>query len=149
MAWKLGCVDWMDRIQDKVRSLVPSLPLDEAAGRRAVSIFDKLRLPDVAGQPLMAEAAGDWFRDIVRALHGSIDRVTGERNVREVFLLVPKKNSKTTNGAALMLTSLLINKRPNAEFLLIAPTQPITEIAFNQVAGMIEADPKLSDPKRI
>jgi phage terminase large subunit-like protein len=40
-----------------------------------------------------------------------------------------------------MLTSLLMNKTPNAEFLLIAPTQPITEIAFNQVAGMIEADP--------
>lgn len=149
MAWKLGCVDWMDRIQDKRRSLVPALPLDDVAGRRAVSIFDKLRLPDVAGQPLMADAAGDWFRDIVRTLHGSIDRDTGERHVREVFLLVPKKNSKTTNGAALMLTSLLINKRPNAEFLLIAPTQPITEIAFNQVVGMIEADPKLSDPKRI
>jgi phage terminase large subunit-like protein len=44
----------------------------------------------------MADAAGDWFRDIVRALHGSIDKKTGKRNVREVFLLVPKKNSKTT-----------------------------------------------------
>jgi phage terminase large subunit-like protein len=149
MAINLSCPDWQQRIQAKGGHLVPDLSLDENAATRAVRIFDKLRLPDVAGQPLLAEAAGDWFRDIVRALHGSIDRVTGERNVREVFLLVPKKNSKTTNGAALMLTSLLINKRPNAEFLLIAPTQPITEIAFNQVAGMIEADPKLSDPKRI
>jgi phage terminase large subunit-like protein len=149
MAWTLGCHDWQDRISTSTKSLVPRLPLDDAAGRRAVAIFDKLRLPDVAGQPLMADAAGDWFRDIVRTLHGSIDKETGERNVREVFLLVPKKNSKTTNGAALMLTSLLINKRPNAEFLLIAPTQPITEIAFDQVAGMIEADPKLRDPKRI
>ncbi|SHJ70745.1 Phage terminase-like protein, large subunit, contains N-terminal HTH domain [Bradyrhizobium lablabi] len=149
MTISLACPDWQQRIQSKSRSLVPNLPLDEAAARRAVTIFDKLRLPDVAGQPLLADAAGDWFRDIVRALHGSIDGVTGERNVREVFLLVPKKNSKTTNGAALMLTSLLINKRPNAEFLLIAPTQPITEIAFDQVAGMIEADPKLRDPKRI
>ena len=84
----------------------------------------------------------DWFRDIVRALHGSI--VDGERMVREPFLLTPKKSSKTSNGAALMLTSLLLNERPNAEFLLIAPTQPIAEIAFNQVEGMIAADARLS-----
>jgi len=43
-----------------------------------------------------------------------------------------------------MLTSLLLNERPKAEFLLIAPTQPIAEIAFNQVVGMIEADARLS-----
>jgi phage terminase large subunit-like protein len=42
-----------------------------------------------------------------------------------------------------MLTSLLINERPKAEFLLIAPTQPIAEIAFNQVEGMIAADARL------
>jgi phage terminase large subunit-like protein len=77
----------------------------------------------------------------VRALHGSI--VDGERMAREVFLMVPKKQAKTSYGAALMLTSLLINERPNAEFLLIAPTQPIAEIAFDQVAGMIEADARL------
>jgi hypothetical protein len=55
------------------------------------------------------------------ALHGSI--VNGERIVREPFLLVPKKSSTTSYGAALMLTSLLIKERPNAEFLLIVPTQ--------------------------
>lgn len=148
MSWPLACPDWQARIQSKTRSLVPDMPLlDEAAARRAVTVFDKLRLPDVVGQPPMAQAAGDWFRDIVRALHGSIDRDTGQRMVREVFLLVPKKNSKTTNGAALMLTSLLLNKVPNAEFLLIAPTQPITRIAFDQAAGMIEADDRLRDPK--
>jgi len=38
--------------------------------------------------------------------------VDGNRMIREIFLLVPKKNSKTTNGAALMLTALLISKRP-------------------------------------
>lgn len=149
MSWSLACPDWQTRIRSETRSLVPDLPLlDHAAAKRAVTIFDKLRLPDVAGQPQMAQAAGEWFRDIVRALHGSIDKETGHRMVREIFLLVPKKNSKTTNGAALMLTSLLLNKVPNAEFLLIAPTQPITRIAFDQAAGMIEADDLLRDPKR-
>ena len=120
------------------RSLVPDLPLlDKAAAERAVAVFDRLRLPDVTGKPLLKDAAGDWFRDVVRALHGSI--VDGERMVREPFLLTPKKSSKTSYGAALMLTSMLINERPNAEFLLIAPTQPIAEIAFNQVEGTIAA----------
>ena len=141
MGWSLSCPDWQERIRDPKRSLLPDFPfLDEDAARKAVTIFDRLKLPDVVGQPLLRDAAGDWFRDIVRALHGSVDPVTGLRMVREIFLLVPKKNSKTTNGAALMLTSLLINKVPNAEFLLIAPTQPITRIAFDQAAGMIEAD---------
>jgi phage terminase large subunit-like protein len=147
MSWNFSRPDWESRLRNR-QSLIPDLPLlDEQAAKRAVKVFDKLRLPDVAGQPQMAEAAGDWFRDIVRALHGSIDRSTGRRMVREIFLLVPKKNSKTTNGAALMLTSLLLNKIPNAEFLLIAPTQPITRIAFDQAAGMIEADAILRDPK--
>src|SRR4051812_28017748 len=121
MSWNFSRPDWESRLRNR-QSLIPDLPLlDEQAAKRAVKVFDKLRLPDVAGQPQMAEAAGDWFRDIVRALHGSIDRSTGRRMVREIFLLVPKKNSKTTNGAVLMLTSLLLNKIPNAEFLLIAP----------------------------
>src|SRR4051812_26326361 len=138
--WNLSLPNWQEIIRTG-GSLVPDLPLDQVAAQRAVAVFDKLRLPDVAGKPLLKEAAGDWFRDIVRALHGSV--VGSERMVREPFLLVPKKSSKTSYGAALMLTSLLINERPKAEFLLIAPTQPIAEIAFNQVAGMIEADSRL------
>ncbi len=53
---------------------------------------------------------------------------------------VPKKNAKTTGGAAILLTALLINERPYAEFLLVAPTQQIAELAFRQVEGMIATD---------
>ncbi|MGY8684559.1 terminase large subunit [Bradyrhizobium sp. UFLA05-153] len=142
--WNLAVPDWQDRIRNG-RSLLPYLPeLDEALAARAVKIFDRLRLPDVQGMPLLRDAVGDWFRDILRALHGSTCLTTRERMIREIFLLVPKKNSKTTNGSALMLTSLLLNDRPNAEFLLVAPSHPIAEIAFKQVEGMIAADAKLS-----
>jgi phage terminase large subunit-like protein len=144
MAWNLSTPDWADRIRTG-RSLIPNLPLNDAAAARAVNIFDKLRLPDVPGKPLLRDAAGDWFRDIVRALHGSIDASTGERMIREPFLLVPKKSSKTSYGAALMLTSLLINERPKAEFLLIGPTQPISEIAYRQIEGMVDIDQKLRE----
>lgn len=140
--WSFACPDWVERLRSG-RSLVPDLPIDEGEAERAVAIFDKLRLPDVPGRPMMADAAGDWFRDIVRALFGSID-AEGVRRVPEIFALVPKKNSKTTGGAAIMVTALLLNRRPRAEFLLVGPTQEVADLAFAQAEGMIAADETLS-----
>lgn len=143
MAWDLSCPDWESRLRDG-RSLVPSLPLDHEAAERAVAVFNKLRLADVPGQPFLAEAAGEWFRDLVRAVFGSVDRATGARMIRELLCLVPKKNSKTTYGALLMLTALLLNVRPRAKFILTAPTQDIAELAFAQAKGAVELDPVLT-----
>jgi phage terminase large subunit-like protein len=135
--WDFACPDWVQRLKAG-RSLVPALPLDRREARRAVGIFNNLRLPDVPGTPRMHEAAGDWFRDIVGSVFGSL--VGGKRRVRETFALVPKKNSKTTGGAGIMLTALLMNERPRAEFLLVGPTQEIADLAFQQAIGMVEAD---------
>ncbi len=110
---------------------------------RGKAIFDLLRLPDVDGTPQMKDAAGEWFRDIVGALFGSLDD-DGYRHVPELFVLVPKKNSKTTGSAGIMLTALMMNERPRAEFLLIGPTQAIADLAFEQAQGMIDADPVLA-----
>ena len=123
--------------------MLPALPLLTSEADRAVAIFNMLRLPDVPGRPRLADAAGDWQRDIVRALFGSYDPEAGVRHVREIFQLVPKKNSKTTAGAAIMLTAVLMSRRPRAEFLLVAPTQEVANLAFAQAVGMIEADPVL------
>ena len=141
MSWSTACPDWQDRIRAG-RSLVPALPGLNREGGRAVAIFDRLRLPDVPGQPPLAAAAGDWQRDIVQALFGSWDGT--ERHIREIFALVPKKNSKTTAGAAIMVTALLMNQRPRAEFLIVAPTQDVSDLAYRQAVGMIEADPVLA-----
>src|SRR3954454_19464574 len=126
--WNFSCPDWLDRLRAG-RSLLPELPLDRAEADRAVSIFDKLCLPDVPGGPALKEDAGPWQRDIVRAVFGSLDS-DGARQVPEIFALVPKKNSKTTGGAAIMVTALLMNRRPRAEFILVGPTQEVAELAF-------------------
>lgn len=147
--WSLGCPNWEDRLRRSL-SLVPELPMDEAQAKQAktaVDIFNALHLPDVPGLPTLEDAGGDWFRDVIRAVFGSM--VDGSRMVRELFLMVPKKNSKTTNGAALMLTALLINKRPRAEFLLVGPTQAIADLAFGQAVGMVQADRGLRDVVRV
>lgn len=148
-AWDLSCPDWEDRIRSG-RSLMPDLPmLNVARAQRAIRIYDRLRIPDIIGTPTLGEAGGDWFREIVGALHGSLDEATMMRMIREIFALVPKKNSKTTNGAALMLTSLLMSERPRGEFLLVAPTKELADIAFSQAAGMIDADRGLQRRSKI
>lgn len=140
MAWDFSCRDWRDRLRER-RSLLPEgLPLELSEAERAVSIYNRLRLPDVPGCPRLQEASGEWTRDIVRAIFGSLSP-TGKRMVPEVGALVPKKNNKTTGGAAIMVTALLMNTRPRAEFILVGPTQEIADLAFSQAAGMIEADP--------
>lgn len=142
MSWDLSCPDWADRLRNG-RSLIPELPLYQAEGERGVAVFNKLRLADVVGTPTLADAAGDWFRGIVRALFGSMDPVTNERFIREIFCLVAKKNSKTSYGALLMLTALLLNQRPRAPFILTAPVQDTADLAFSQAAGAIALDPVL------
>lgn len=140
--WSFAVPDWETRIAAGL-SLMPDLPLDAGEADRAAAIFDRLRLPDVPGQPRLGDAGAEWFREIVRALFGSLDRETGERRVPGVFLLVPKKNSKTTNGAALMLVAMLMNRRPRAQFGLFGPTQEVAQLAFQAAAGMVDADPDL------
>lgn len=143
MAFDFSCPDWWQRLQDG-RVPFADLDLDQGEADRAVAIFDKLKVPDIPGQPELREAAGDWARDIVRAAFGSVDPETGMRAVGELFLLVPKKNAKTTSAAAMGLVWLLMNTRPRADGLIIAPTQKIAETAFFQAQGMIEADEYLS-----
>jgi len=139
--WKFGCPNWAARLA-KGQSLLPELPLDHLEAARAVRLFDRLRLPDVVGQPALRDSAGEWMRDIVRALFGSLDKASGARRVQEIFAMVPKKNAKTTGGAAIMLTALLMNERPRAEFILVGPTQEVADLAFQQAVGMIDADPE-------
>jgi phage terminase large subunit-like protein len=93
----------------------------------------------------MADAAGPWFFAIVEALFGSYDPVSNRRMIQEYFLCVPKKNAKSSSGGALMVVALIVNLRPEAEFLLVAPTKEIADIAFKQASGTIRADPSLND----
>lgn len=139
----LSRVDWEDCIRAR-SSLMPVGLLDYLDQQRsdlAVQVFNKLHLPDVAEKLTFEEAAGEWFRDIVRAVFGSWNGI--QRAINEFFIVVPKKNSKTTNSAGIMVTAMIRSERPRAEFLFVAPTQQVSSIAFNQALGMIESDPKL------
>jgi len=146
-----ACPDWRDKLA-RGETPIPALDFDPIEAEVAVGFFNKLRVPDIPGQPTMGEVGGEWFRDIIRAAFGCIsyrpdplqpDATEMVRNVGEIFNLVPKKNSKTTNAAALGIIALLMNRRPNIDGVIIGPTQEVAEKCFAQASAMIEADPYL------
>lgn len=141
-SWDTSCPDWADRIMSG-RSLVPTLPLFEAEAAKGLRIFKRLKVPDIKGTPTLAEACGPWYFPIVEAIFGSYDPTTDRRIVQEYFKLIPKGNAKSSYGGAVMVTALIVNRRPQAEFLLIAPTKEIADIAFKQASGTIRADVEL------
>ena len=142
MTLSLAVPDWERKLAAGEPPL-PELPLFTERGARWVRAFNMLRLADVPGTPTMGEAGAEWFRAIIALVFGSLDPVTRQRMIRELFLLVPKKNSKTTNGALAMLTALLLNERPRASFVMTAPVQDVAQLAFDAAAGAIQLDPVL------
>jgi phage terminase large subunit-like protein len=133
--WSTALPDWESRILGG-RSIVPDLPLHEARAAKALRIFKQLRCPDVEGTPTYGEICDDWVFDLVRAIFGAFDE-DERRRIREYFLLIPKKNGKTSIAAAIMVVACIVNERPDAELLLIAPTIAIAERAFKQAKGII------------
>lgn len=141
--WRTACPDWAERIRQR-RSLIPDLPLFEEEAERALRIFKRLRVPDLIGTPTYGEVSGPWVFDLVCVLFGCYDARARRRALREFFLLIPKKNGKSSIAAAIMVTAAILNRRPQAELLLIAPTKKIADIAFRQAHGIIRLDPELA-----
>jgi phage terminase large subunit-like protein len=140
--WDLSCPDWEERLR-KGHSLIPDLPLNESEADLGLAIFDQLCLPDVPGEPLMRDACGQWFREIVRVAFGSWFPERKLRLVRDILAMLPKGQSKTTYSAGLLLTAMLMNQRPRAEGLFVGPTQAISDTAYDKAVGMIDNSPDL------
>jgi len=141
-SWSTACLDWRERLLSG-RSLVPDLPLFREEADRAMRIFKRLRIPDLYGRPTMGDVAGPWLFPIVEAIFGSYDPETNRRMIQEFFWLIPKKNTKSSSAAAIMVEALILNRRPEGEFVLIAPTKEIADISFKQGEGTIRADSEL------
>lgn len=106
-------------------------------------MFCNLRMVDATGSPLMGETCRPWVLDLVAALFGAYDESTGRRLVTNYFLMVSKKNGKSTIAAGIMLTALILNARPSGEFIILAPTKEAADNAYKPIRDMIKADDEL------
>ena len=127
------------------RPLIPFPPLFPDEAEAGLSVLKELILMDVLGHPTMGEAARPWLIDFAGSIFGAYDEKAGRRLISEFFLLVSKKNSKSTTAASIMLSSLLRNWRDSAEFLILAPTIEIANNSYYPARDMVKADDELSD----
>lgn len=142
MQWTTSCLDWESRIVSG-QTLTPVGPLFPEEAAYAMDVFNSLRMVDADGSPLMGEACLPWVTEMVAALFGSYDPETKRRLIRNVFFMVSKKNGKSMVAGGVMFTALIINERPSAEFLILAPTKEGADNAYKPIRDFILADPEL------
>ncbi len=141
MEWTTACPDWADRLI-RGDSIIPP-PIFPEMAEQALDVFKQLKIVDAPGSPTFGEACAPWVFDLVASIFGAYDPETGRRLITEWFILIPKKNSKSTIAAGIMMTALILNWRQSAEFSILAPTVEVANNAYAPARDMTQRDDDL------
>ena len=139
--WSTACPDWADRLCAG-KSIIPP-PIFPERAEEALRVFKELKIVDAPGSPTFGEAGAQWVFDFVASVFGAYDSDTGRRLIQEWFLCVPKKNSKSTLAAGVMMTAQILNWRRSAEFSILAPTIEVANNSFAPARDMVQRDEEL------
>ena len=141
MQWTTACPDWWQLLAAG-ESIIPE-PLFPDEAEASLEVFKGLKIVDAPGSPTIEASCAPWVLAFAGAVFGSYNSETGERLIREVMLCIPKKNSKSTIAAGIMLTALIRNWRLSAEFIILAPTKEIADNSFIPAKDMVNNDEEL------
>lgn len=140
-SWSTACPDWGERLKSG-RSIIPP-PIFPEQAEQALAVFRELRIVDAPGSPTFGESCAPWVFDLVASIFGAYDPETGRRLITEWFVCIPKKNSKSTLAAGIMMTALVLNWRQSAEFTILAPTIEVAKNSFDPARDMVRHEGEL------
>lgn len=121
---------------------------DAKAGEKPIAWIEKYACHvegELAGKPLLLP---DWQKEIVRNLYGW-KRPDGTRRYREALIFVPRKNSKTTLLASLVLYELVSGGEPGAQIFSIAADNQQSALIHKIISAMCESNPKLASRLKV
>lgn len=144
--WSTACPDWEDRIVRGV-SLTPCEPLFPSFADQCMEVFNGLQIVDAG---VLYGDSRPWIKEFAEGVFGSYCDVPGHedegrRLIKTFFMLISKKNTKSTIAAGIMLTVLIKNWRKEAEFLILSPTKELADNCWKPIKAAVKADPDLDE----
>ena len=84
-----------------------------------------------------------WQKAIVSAIFGVMDKTTGYRQFREVFIIVARKNGKTLFAAAIAAYMTYIDGEYGAKVYFLAPTLDQADLVYDAFYQIVQSDDEL------
>jgi phage terminase large subunit-like protein len=84
-----------------------------------------------------------WQKAIVSAIFGILDKETGYRQFREVFIIVARKNGKTLFAAAIAAYMTYIDGEYGAKVYFLAPKLDQADLVYDAFWQIVQADDEL------
>lgn len=84
-----------------------------------------------------------WQKAIVSAIFGIIDKTTGYRQFREVFIIVARKNGKTLFAAAIAAYMTYVDGEYGAKVYFLAPKLDQADLVYDAFYQIVQSDDEL------
>ena len=84
-----------------------------------------------------------WQKAIVSAIFGVMDKTTGYRQFREVFIIVARKNGKTLFAAAIAAYMTYVDGEYGAKVYFLAPKLDQADLVYDAFYQIVQSDDEL------